>query len=562
MIFGNPISDKPIFGYSYSRLSKEEARSGESTSIANQDMIISNYCKANDIILVGTFSDDGWSGGNFERPGFQNMINKLKKNPSVTVVITKDLSRLGRDMRESSYYAEQYFPENGIRYIAVHDNFDTNSETSMLVPFQFAMNEVYIRDCSRKIKEVIKAKREDGQYCACAPYGYKKSPNDNNHLIPDEVTAPIVQRIFKQAAKGDSARKIALELSEEGIVPPLKYRVNNSNNFSASGAARASDIWNYTTVKRILKNKVYLGNTYLGKSKKVSFKSKKKTQIPKEDWCVTNNTHEPIISQEVFDLAEINIGKGTRDYRQSPQVRHSIFSGVAKCEKCGFALCSGGTVYKGERNKYWYLCCTHSRKGLSVQCDGVRVSYYDLIEVVRQDLNRLISMSDDEITELTNIVIKSRGMESSSVALNTRKEKLLARQATIRKMLIKLYADNADGMISDGDLQSMCDELQKESRGISKSLKEIELMSLDSEDEQENFDRFFELIRNFTHIDVLDRETLLMFVDKIYVGERVYADISKKSVKNQPYTQDIRIVYKFIGELEEPVVANNKTVAK
>lgn len=561
-IFNNPMFANLIFGFSYLRLSKEEARSGESASIANQDMIISNYCKANGIILVGKFSDDGWSGGNFDRPGFQDMLDKLKKNPRVTVVVTKDLSRLGRDMMESCYYAERYFPEHGVRYIAVHDNFDTGSgKTNMLVPFQFAMNEVYIRDCSRKVQEVIKAKRENGQYCACPPYGYKKSPHDNNRLIPDEVTAPIVQRIFRQAANGDSSRKIAHALSEEGIMPPLKYRVNNGGNFSAAGASRASDAWNFVTVKRILKNKVYLGDTYLGKTKKVSLKSNKKTQIPKAEWCVTKNTHEPLISQEVFDLAEINMGKGTRDYRQTPHVRHSIFSGVAKCEKCGHALCSSGTVYKGERNKYWFLSCTHARKDYSSRCDGVRVSYYDLLEVVRQDLNRLIAMTDNEIAELTNAVIESRRMKSSSLSLSARKEKLLARQATIRKMLMKLYADNADGKISDDDLQSMSDDLQKESIGISKSLEEIERMSLESADEQEKFDHFFGLIRNFTHIDALDRETLLMFVDKIYVSERVYEEPSKKYVKNQPYTQDIRIVYKFIGELDEPVVANNETVA-
>ena len=189
------------------------------------------------------------------------------------MVITKDLSRLGRDMRESSYYAEQFFPENQIRYIAIADNFDSETE-NVMAPFQFAMNEVYLRDGSRKIKDVLKMKRQRGEYCACAPYGYTKHPQSKDVLVPNEDTAPIVRRIFERAAAGDSSIKIAMDLSAEGIMPPLKYRAMCRDNFTPEGAARASDIWNHTTVKRILKNRVYLGDTVLGKTKKVSVKSK------------------------------------------------------------------------------------------------------------------------------------------------------------------------------------------------------------------------------------------------------------------------------------------------
>lgn len=225
-----------------------------------------SYCSQNGITILQFFVDDGWSGGNFDRPGFQDMMRVLESGKA-NMVITKDLSRLGRDMRESSYYAEQFFPEHQIRYIAIADNFDSETE-NVMAPFQFAMNEVYLRDGSRKIKDVLKMKRSRGEYCACAPYGYKKSPQSKDVLIPNEDTAPIVQRIFQSAASGDSCRKIALDLSAEGVMPPLKYRAMCRDNFTPEGAARASDIWNYTTVKRILKNRVYLGNTILGKRKK------------------------------------------------------------------------------------------------------------------------------------------------------------------------------------------------------------------------------------------------------------------------------------------------------
>ena len=245
--------------------------------------------------MVREFVDDGWSGGNFDRPGFQEMMRHLEQGKA-NLVITKDLSRLGRDMREASYYAEQFFPEHGIRYIAIADNFDSDRD-NLMAPFQFAINEVYLRDGSRKVKDVLKSKREDGQYCACPPYGCRKSQENKHRLAPDEMTAPVVQRIFEQAAAGDSSRKIAIDLNADGVIPPLKYRVLYRDDFSEEGAARASDLWNYTTVKRILKNPVYLGHTLLGKSRKASVKSKKKLAVAPEDWAVTENTHPPLVSQ-------------------------------------------------------------------------------------------------------------------------------------------------------------------------------------------------------------------------------------------------------------------------
>ena len=190
--------------FAYLRLSNEEAHSSESASIANQRQIIQNYCHNHGLTLVREFVDDGFSGGNFDRPAFQEMLQQLKAGKA-NMVITKDLSRLGRDMREASYYAEQFFPERGIRYLTIADNFD-NSHENCMAPFQFAMNEVYLRDGSRKVKDVLRNKRENGQYCACPPYGYRKNPADKNRLAPDEQTASIVQRIFERAAAGDSSR--------------------------------------------------------------------------------------------------------------------------------------------------------------------------------------------------------------------------------------------------------------------------------------------------------------------------------------------------------------------
>ena len=533
--------------FAYLRLSQEEAQGGESSSITNQRMIINNYCRQSGITLLREFADDGWSGGNFERPAFQDMMRHLDDGKA-NIVITKDLSRLGRDMRESSYYAEQFFPEHGIRYIAIADNFDTEHE-NIMAPFQFAMNEVYLRDGSRKVKDVLRSKRENGQYCACPPYGYQKNRTNRNQLVPDEMTAPVVQRIFERAAAGDSSRRIAADLNADGIIPPLKYRVLYRDDFSDEGAARASDTWNYTTVKRILKNRVYLGHTLLGKSRKVSVKSKKKVAIPKEEWAITENTHEPLVTEAIFERAGENLGRGTKNFREYDHVRKSIFSGIAVCERCGYSLCSAGTVYKGERKKYWYLTCTHMRGDIAEPCEGVRIKYADLIELVKRDLNKLIMLEDDQIQQMVNDVINEECSEAADEARKLQREKAIARLTTIDKVITKLYTDNAEGRIDDVRLAGMVAELQREADGLNKLLAETENIDIAVRIE-ENYARFFGIAKQYTKIDELDRDILLTFVERIEVGPKILPKGKKKaSHKNSSYRQSVRIFYKFIGEI-------------
>ena len=541
-----------LFAYAYYRLSQEEAEKTESSSISNQKKIVEAYCQQHGITILKFFVDDGWSGGNFERPGFQEMMRALDSGKA-NVVITKDLSRLGRDMRESSYYAEQFFPEHQIRYIAIADNFDSETE-NVMAPFQFAMNEVYLRDGSRKVKDVLRMKRQRGEYCACAPYGYMKHPQNKDTLVPNEDTAPIVRRIFERAAAGDSCVRIAMDLSSEGVMPPLKYRAMVRDNFTPEGAARASDIWNHTTVKRILKNRVYLGNTILGKTRKVSVKSKKKVPVPQQDWTVTEATHEPLVDAATFEKAQINIGKATRDYRQYDHVRKSIFGGIAVCSKCGYSLCSSGTVHKGEREKYWFLSCNHTRKDLANPCTGVNIRYTDICEIIRQDLNSLIALSDEEIDALVQSVISH---ETSRLNLTDKKaqlEQARNRLKMIDRMIPKMYMDNAEGRISDDRLSRVVVDLEREAGAL--EAKIAELNTEDPTDEiQENYERFFALAKQYTYIETLDRDTLVTFIDRIEIGEKILPEGYKKMPrKNASYQQSIRIFYKFIGEItSEPV---------
>lgn len=509
----------------YCRLSDEEKKQkNESESITNQRAIIRDYCEKHDIIIVREFVDDGYSGGNFERPGFQAMLDHLLAGKA-NMVITKDLSRLGRDMTESSYYAERYFPENGIHYLAPGNDFDSTGDNPM-APFQFAMNDVYLRDTSRKVKQTLDMKRKNGKYAACPPYGYKKAEATTDQLVPDENTAPIVRQIFEWASTGLSTRTIANKLNEQCIIPPLKYRVEYRDKFTPQGAARASDYWNYTTVKRILRNRVYLGHTVLGKTRKVNVKSKKKISIPQEDWCFTANTHEPLVTQEQFDRAEHFLGENTKANAANPAFRHSIFGGIAYCAHCGTAMCSGGSVYKGERAKYWYLVCNNLTSRTRNRCEhGARIRYDDLMEIIRRDLNELLSFDDDDIEAITQAAVQQ---SNALLGIGEDREKSLAdieiRLKRIVKMIERAYRDNAAGNLSDELLDQMMERFGKERQELEKQRDRLIEDTSEESNIRDAYDLFFDLARRYSYIETLDRDILHTFIERIEIGEKILPD--------------------------------------
>lgn len=264
-----------------------------------------------------------------------------------------------------------------------------------------------------------------------------------------------------------------MELNAGGIIPPLKYRVLYRDHFGDEGASHASDLWNYTTIKRILKNEVYLGHTLLGKTRKASIRSEKKLPVPQEDWAVTRGTHLPLVSQESFDAAALNLGKELGIIRNTTTcAKH--FSGIAVCGRCGHSLCSCGTVYKGEREKYWYLSCTRQRPDIADPCEGVRIRYSDLLEVVRQDLNEILAMTDEQIDRLVGDVLRETQTSEAVQARQLQQERAAARLKTIDRVITKLYMDNAEGRLEDARLSDMVSQLQTEGAGLQRLLTALE----------------------------------------------------------------------------------------
>lgn len=542
----------------YYRLSDEEKKRGESSSIGNQRQLVESYCQRNNIVIVREFVDDGYSGGNFDRPGFQALLTHLKSGKA-NMVITKDLSRLGRDMSESSYYAERYFPELGIHYIAPEDNFDSMRD-NMMAPFQFAMNDVYLRDTSRKVKAVLELKRKSGKYAACPPFGYKKVPGTTDLLTPDENTAPIVKKIFALAARGQSARAIAIQLNQDGDIPPLKYRVTFRDVFSDRGAARASDVWNYTTVKRILRNRVYLGHTILGKTRKASVKSPKKLPVPIEDWCITENTHEALVSKQEFDAAAHFLSENTKSNAANPRFRHSIFGGIAYCAHCGAAMCSGGSVYKGEREKYWYLVCNNLASRAVNRCShGARIKYEDLLEIVRRDLNQMISFSEQQIKEITNAAVAQAQDAEGWESAEKRLERIDAKLAALHKMIERLYRDNAAGYITDEQVDAMMKKFSDETKELAAQQQDLLAGESKTDKIKNAYDVFFALAKNYGSVDKLDRAILHTFIERIEIGEKILPEGKQIAGPRTPYRQSIRIFYRFIGDAsKDPVFEVNK----
>ncbi|NBH78336.1 DUF4368 domain-containing protein [Clostridiaceae bacterium] len=538
----SPEFASPLVAYGYARLSREEATANLSASIENQMQYLRDYCTSSQIVLLDIFVDDGYSGSNFDRPGFKKLIAALETGKA-NMVITKDLSRLGRDMRESSYYAEEYFPEHGILYLGLGDNF-SSANNNPFAPLQFAVNEVMLRQTSQKIKMVLNNKKANGQYCCAAPYGYKKN-HETSRLIPDELSAPIVQRIFEMAANGNSTREICRVLNGEGIIPPLKFKALYRAGFSAKGMQRLSDEWFNTTVVRILRNEVYLGHTMLNKTIKPSLKSKKKLPQERSKWTVTRNTHPPLVSEALFEKAQRNLGYLRKHMEDNPRIRKSIFNGLIHCGKCGGTMCSCGTTYRGEREKYWYLSCgySHSSKG----CGKSRIRYRDLCELIRRDLNAVIDASEEDFDRLVQEAINATSTDAeddSAESLAHAEARLKEIDATIRK----LYTDSVAGRISDRTLASLIPDLEDEAEGLRALISTIQQQHAPIRSLEERYNKFYETAKHFRHIETLTREIVEAFIDHIEVYPKQLAEGYQIAMPTVPATQKVVIRYKFIGE--------------
>jgi len=316
----------------YCRLSRDDENNMESESIINQKRMLTKYVEEHGWTVGGYYVDDGYSGTTFSRPDFLRMLSDIESK-KINMVITKDLSRLGRDYIQTGYYLEVYFPQKDVRYIALNDNIDTSGKDNDIAPFKNILNEMYAKDISKKVRAAFRSKAENGEFIgSVAPYGYKKHPENKNRLIVDEIAADVVRRVFNMTLEGYGLNKIVRVFNSEGILNPTMYKKQQGLTYVNNLRLEGTTYWTNSTIRKILGNIVYTGVMAQGKQRTKSFKCKKKVSCSENDWVVVEGTHEPIIAPETWDAVQGMLS--VRKRAMSDGETH-LFAGLVKCIDCG-----------------------------------------------------------------------------------------------------------------------------------------------------------------------------------------------------------------------------------
>ncbi|MNO68540.1 hypothetical protein D3C76_593750 [compost metagenome] len=525
----------------YCRLSRDDEQSGESMSIENQKILLQRYAKEHHFEVAEIYVDDGWSGTNFDRPDFQRMKRDIESG-SIDIVLVKDLSRLGRNQIETSLCIQVFFPEYQVRFIAVSENIDTAKGEDDFMELRNLFNEWFVRDTSRKVKSGYRQRALNGDYTgAFAPYGYRKDELNKHKLVPDENTAAIVQRIFRLAVEGHSPYKIGRLLREDRILTPRAYLAEQHQRYLKVVNTKHPYDWCATTVKVILQNKVHLGHMVSHKTTKPSFKRKGMVAVPEEEWIEVPNTHEPLIDEETFALAQkvIRVKK-----RPTKAGEHQIFAGLLKCSTCGQGLSfarGGSSKTAGGKGGRGSFACNQSRTRGKAYCSFHYISYVDIYEIVLADIQRhawIAREQESVFVEMVATVSESQQKKQLGTTIKER-DKLVRRESELQTIQRKLYEDNALGKITDEQYVMLSRDFTTEQVQLKERLKLLEEQLQQAESKRESTTRFLELVREYTDMKELTKSILNELIDKVMVYD------AKKI--NGKRVQRIDIYYRFVG---------------
>ena len=524
----------------YCRLSQEDMQAGESESIQNQKLILQRYADEHHFFNTRFFVDDGFSGVSFEREGLQEMLREVEAG-NVATVITKDLSRLGRNYLKTGELIEIIFPEYEVRYIAINDGVDTAREDNEFTPLRNWFNEFYARDTSKKIRAVKQAKAQKGERVnGEVPYGYIADPNDRNHLIPDPETAHVVKQIFAMYVQGDRVCDIQRWLKEHEIltVGELRYRRTGSTRHPRPQQS-AWYSWPDKTLYDILARKEYLGHTFTGKSYKVSYKSKKTKRIPEEKQYFFPNTHEPLIDEETFELAQKRLANRQRCTRIDEV---DIFSGLLFCGDCGYKMYLIRGAGTPER-KHAYTCGNYRNRARN---DFVCTTHYIrksvVSELVLADLKRVLSYvqsSEQEFIQTAN-EYNAQAMKKALAQQRKELDKAEKRMSELNVLFRKLYEDNALGKISDSQFAFLTSGYDEEKTTLTRRIAEL-TQEIDAATERSaDVKRFVALVRKYTAIEELTYENVHELIDRILIHE----------LDRETNTRKVEIFYNFVGRID------------
>ncbi len=519
----------------YCRLSRDDGE-GESMSIGNQRDMLSKYAKENGFTVYKVYQDDGYSGTNFDRPGFQQMIGDIEAN-KIDIVLVKDQSRIGREHLQTGYYIEMFFSEHNVRFIAVNDNVDTALGDNDFMGFRNIMNEFYAKDISKKIRSARRTLAYKGAYTASlAPYGYKKDPNDKHRLIVDENTAPTVKKIFKLASEGNTPYQISQYLEEHEILSPRVYLNKTYGIFEGSADTENPYIWYPVTVASILRNPVYLGYVVGQKTTSPSFKIKKRTFRPQEEWILVEAKHEALIDQETFDIVSKMV-----KVKKRPTVigERQIFHGLVKCADCGASL-----TYSAQNHSYGVYTCGNYRSKGKRKCTAHYISAKNLYGIVESEINRLMEPLKVDVETFIEQVAANRLKalkHQCSQALKLQKQ-LKQRSEELHQICRKLYEDNALGKLSDDDYTQYSAVYLKERKEVDAKLEELDRLLAEQKAKTENIQKFAQIAGKYLDFKEMTKPMLNELIDKIVVHQ-----CDKSTGKR---IQKVEVYYRFIGLIE------------
>jgi len=518
----------------YCRLSKDDdIRSGESSSISTQKEMLEKYVKDKGWTVFGCYIDDGYSGTNFNRPDFQRMIDDVEDG-KVNLVVVKDLSRLGRNYLATGQYTEVYFPDRGVRFIALNDGIDTLNSDNDIAPFKNILNEMYAKDCSNKVRTALRAKKQQGKFLSAhAPMGYQKDPKDKHRLIVEETGSVVVKRIFEMSRSGLGSKKICKILNDEGVPTTRNHR-----KILLGEEPKPNKRWLPEVVIALLRNRTYLGDTVQGMMEYARFGRTPPKIKPKEEWIITPNTHEPLVDVETWEFAQKLIDSRLHPTR-SKEVH--MFAGLLKCEDCGYTL--GYSTQKDKSGDAYYCCGQYRRHGKKF-CTNHYIRKDTLEQVVLDDILEYSRLAEWKADELTEQLLKQNGDkdEKEMKILTTDLKKLNARYTELDVIMKRLYEDNVTGKLTDDRFNKFLTDYEAEQSGIYMKIENAEQEIERIKANKKDTDSFVKLIRNYTTIKGLDRTVLVELIDKIVIGQSKTIDGHK--------TMDITIYYRFIGAID------------
>lgn len=537
----------------YCRLSNDDERDGESVSIENQKLLLQSYVRQMGWNEIDVYIDDGYTGTNFNRPGVQRLIEDAKAK-RINLILVKDLSRFGRNYIEIGQYTDYLFPSIGCRFVALNNGVDTESKNGStdVMCFLNLFNEFYSRDTSKKVKAVKRACAENGKFMGTYPaYGYKRDPEDKHHLVIDEDTAPIVRRIFSMRATGMGFTGIAAQLNEEGIPSPgmLYYQRRGK-----ADPRRVNHKWAGETVKHLIRNEVYIGNMVQGKTGTVSYKNKKLISKPEDEWIRVEGTHEPIISQEIWDTVQSIDQKRVRKNAASDGIR-SVFTGLVYCAECGFKMRNHTekfTYKDGSPGRYSsFICGNYARSGKSA-CT-IHTIYENVLEqIVLEDIREKARFAahDPEMLAQHILRLKDKEAQSHRTSCEQGLKAVKTRLDELERLMQSLYEDKYSGTVPQSVFQTLMRKYETERAEKAAALPELELKLKAHMENRQDAGRWTEIIRQYTEITKLDESMLFALVDRIEVGEAQKV----RGVR----VRDVKVYYRYVGNVDDAIAEERR----